>query len=111
MRALLVHQGFEETLGEQKSGKIPSKIRDDDLQDALKKAHNTLILNLGDRVLREVGNQTIAAGLWKKLKDLNTKKSLTKRLCTKKGLYTLQMKEGSSLATHIDNFNKISLDL
>ena len=80
------------------------------MQDALDKAHSTLILSLGDGVLREVGDQTIVARLWKKLEDLYTKKSLTKRLCTKKRLYTLQMKEGGFLATHIDSFNKIILD-
>ncbi|KAH9670747.1 hypothetical protein KPL70_017094 [Citrus sinensis] len=111
MRALLVHQGLEETLGDPRSEKKPSKLFDEEMQDALDKAHSTLILSLGDGVLREVGDQTTAAGLWKKLEDLYTKKSLTKRLCTKKRLYTLQMEEGSSLATHIDNFNKIILDL
>ena len=58
-----------------------------------------------------MGDQTTSVGLWKELEDLYTKKSLTKRLCTKKRLYTLQMEEGSSLAIHIDNFNRIILDL
>ncbi|KAH9682681.1 hypothetical protein KPL71_027445 [Citrus sinensis] len=111
MRALLVHQGLEETLGDPRSEKKPSKLSDEEMRDALDKAHSTLILSLGDGVLREVGDQTTAAGLWKKLEDLYTKKSLTKRLCTKKRLYTLQMEEGNSLATHIDNFNRIILDL
>ncbi|KAH9762600.1 Integrase catalytic domain-containing protein [Citrus sinensis] len=111
MRALLVHQGLEETLGDPRSEKKPSKLSGEEMQDALDKAHSTLILSLGDGVLREVGDQTTAAGLWKKLEDLYTKKSLTKRLCTKKRLYTLQMEEGSSLANHIDNFNRIILDL
>ncbi|KAH9718762.1 hypothetical protein KPL71_022343 [Citrus sinensis] len=111
MRALLVHQGLEETLGDPRSEKKPSKLSDEEMQDALDKAHSTLILSLGDGVLREVGDQTTAAGLWKKLEDLYTKKSLTKRLCTKKRLYTLQMEEGSSLATHIDSFNRIIMDL
>ncbi|KAH9702699.1 hypothetical protein KPL70_010850 [Citrus sinensis] len=111
MRALLVHQGLEETLGDPRSEKKPSKLSDEEMRDALDKAHSTLILSLGDGVLREVGDQITAADLWKKLEDLYTKKSLTKRLCTKKRLYTLQMEEASSLATHIDNFNRIILDL
>ena len=45
------------------------------------------------------------------MEDLYTKKSLTKRLSTKKRLYTLQMEEGTSLATYVDAFNKIILDL
>lgn len=56
MRALLVHQGLEETLGEPKTGKKPSKFIDEELHDALDKAYNTLISSLGDRVLREVGD-------------------------------------------------------
>ncbi|KAH9716107.1 Integrase catalytic domain-containing protein [Citrus sinensis] len=111
IRALLVHQGLEETLGDPRSEKKPSKLSDDEMRDALDKAHSTLILSLGDGVLREVGDQTTTAGLWKKLEDLYTKKSLTKRLCTKKSLYTLQMEERSSLATYIDSFNRIILDL
>ena len=75
------------------------------------KAHNNIILSLGDGVLREVGDQTTTTGLWKKLEDLYTKKSLTKRWSTKKRLCTLQMEKGSSLTTNIDAFNKIILDL
>ncbi|KAH9696398.1 hypothetical protein KPL71_023151 [Citrus sinensis] len=111
MRALLVHQGIEEVLEDPRTSKKISKVKDEDIQKAMDKAHNTIILSLGDRVLREMGDQTTAAGLWKKLEDLYTKKSLTKRLSTKKRLYTLQMEEASSLTTHIDAFNKIILDL
>lgn len=94
MRALLVHQGIEKVLEESQSSKRPRKIKDKDLQDAMDKAHNTLIISLGDRVLRDVGDQKTAASLWKKLEDFYTKKSLTKRLSTKKRLYTLQIEEG-----------------
>ena len=89
MRALLVHQGIEEVLEDSRTSKKISKIKDEDMQEAMDKAHSTIILSLGDGVLREVGDQTTAAGLWKKLEDLYTKKSLTKRLSTKKRLYTL----------------------
>ncbi|KAL9447166.1 hypothetical protein AB3S75_014774 [Citrus x aurantiifolia] len=111
MRALMVHQGIEEVLEDPRTSKKISKIKDEDMQEAMDKAHNTIIISLGDGVLREVGDQTTAAGLWKKLEDLYTKKSLTKRLSTKKMLYTLQMEEGSSLTTHIDAFDRIILDL
>ena len=77
----------------------------------LDRAHSAIILSLGDGVLREVGGETTVAGLWKKLEDLYTKKSMAKRLATKKKLYTLQMEEGSSISDHIDPFNKIILDL
>ena len=111
MKALLVHQGLYKALAEVTSPKKPRKISDDDLPDVLEKAHSAIILSLGDGVLREVGGETTAAGLWKKLEDLYTKKSMAKRLATKKKLYTLQMEEGSSIFDHIDAFNKSILDL
>lgn len=63
MRALLVHQGIEEVLEDSQSSKKPRKIKDEDLQDAMDKAHRTLIMSRGDGVSREVGDQTSAAGL------------------------------------------------
>lgn len=63
MKALLVHQGLEETLGEPRTGKKPSKLTDEELHNALDKAYSTLILSLGGGVLREVGDQTSVAGL------------------------------------------------
>ena len=89
MKALLVHQGLDEALAEVTSPKKPRKISEDDLPDVLDRGHCAIILSLGDGVLREVGGQTTAVGLWKKLEDLYTKKSMAKRLATKKKLYTL----------------------
>ncbi|KAH9763957.1 hypothetical protein KPL70_001353 [Citrus sinensis] len=111
MKALLVHQGLDETLAEITSPKKPRKISEDDLPDVLDRAHSAIILSLGYGVLREVGGETTAAGLWKKLEDLYAKKSMAKRLATKKKLYTLQIEGGSSISDHIDAFNKIILDL
>ncbi|KAL9444475.1 hypothetical protein AB3S75_017630 [Citrus x aurantiifolia] len=111
MKALLVHQGLDVALGEVSSSKKPRKIANEDLPDVLDRAHSAIILSLGDGVLREVGGEKTAAGLWKKLEDLYTKKSMAKRLATKKKLYTLQMEYGSSITDHIDAFNKIILDL
>lgn len=93
MRDLLVDQGIEEVLEDSQSSKKARKIKEEDLQDTMDKAHNTIILSLGGGVLRW-GNQTTATGLWKKLKDLYTKKFLDKRLSTKKRLYTLQVEAG-----------------
>ncbi|KAH9687838.1 hypothetical protein KPL70_014918 [Citrus sinensis] len=111
MRALLVHQRLDVALDDESSSKKPMKGTEEELSEVLDRAHNAIILSLGDGVLREVGGEKTAAGLWKKLEDLYTKKSMAKRLATKKKLYTLQMGEGSSITDHIDAFNKIILDL
>ena len=106
-----MHQGLDETLAEESSSKKPRKVFVENLPDVLDRAHSAIILSLSNGVLREVGGEKTAAVLWKKLEDLYTKKSIAKRLATKKKLYTLQMEEGSSITDYIDAFNKIILDL
>ena len=111
MKVLLVHRGLDEAFPKVISSKKPIKISEDDLSGVLDRAHSVIILSLGDDVLREVGGETTATGLWKKLEDLYTKKSMAKRLATKKKLYTLQMENGSSISDHVDAFKWIILDL
>jgi len=61
--------------------------------------------------LRKVANEEIVAGLWKRLENLYMKKSLTNRLYLKQRLYTIKMKEDIPLCDHLDEFNKILMDL
>ncbi|GJV06594.1 retrovirus-related pol polyprotein from transposon TNT 1-94 [Tanacetum coccineum] len=77
----------------------------------MKKANRNLILCLVDRVLREVTKETSAAGIWTKLTSLYMTKSLANRLYLKKKLYTYYMSPGTKLGDHIDEFNKLILDL
>ena len=91
MRALLVHLGIKKVMEDVKTWTKISKITDEDIQDAMDKAHNTIILSLGDSVLREIGDHTTAANLWKKLEDLYTKQSLTKRFSARKRLHVIKM--------------------
>jgi hypothetical protein len=72
---------------------------------------SAILLSLSDGVFREVANEEIAGRLWKKLESLYMRKSLTNRLYLKQRLYTLKMKEGMPLCDHLDNFNRIILDL
>ena len=59
MKALLVHQGVQDALLEEKalSNNLSKKEKQDIILD---KAQNTLILSLGDRALREVSRETSA---------------------------------------------------
>ncbi|GJS87527.1 reverse transcriptase domain-containing protein [Tanacetum coccineum] len=77
----------------------------------MKKAYSTLILCLGDRVLREVTKETTAACIWTKLTSLYMTKSLANRLYLMKKLYTYYMSPSTKLGDHIDEFNKLILDL
>nr|GEU92108.1 retrovirus-related Pol polyprotein from transposon TNT 1-94 [Tanacetum cinerariifolium] len=76
-----------------------------------KKAHSAVILCLGNKVLREVTRETTAAGVWSKLETLYMTKSLANKLYLKKKLYTFYMPAGRKISEHIDEFNKIVLDL
>ncbi|KAH9752645.1 hypothetical protein KPL71_014775 [Citrus sinensis] len=75
------------------------------------KAHSTIILHLSDEVLREVSKERTAAGLWAKLEEMFLKKSLAKRMYMKRRLYTFSMKDGVAMKDHVDEFNKLILDL
>ncbi|GJY51349.1 retrovirus-related pol polyprotein from transposon TNT 1-94, partial [Tanacetum coccineum] len=76
-----------------------------------KKAHSVMILCLGNKVLREVTGETTASGVWSKLETLYMTKSLANKLYLKKKLYTFYMPAGRKIFEHIDEFNKIVLDL
>ncbi|GKE71858.1 retrovirus-related pol polyprotein from transposon TNT 1-94, partial [Tanacetum coccineum] len=76
-----------------------------------KKAHSAIILCLDNKVLREVTRETTAAGVWSKLETLYMTKSLANKLYLKKKLYTFYIPAGQKISEHIDEFNKIVLDL
>nr|GEX91013.1 retrovirus-related Pol polyprotein from transposon TNT 1-94 [Tanacetum cinerariifolium] len=76
-----------------------------------KKSHSVVILCLGNKVIREVTGETTTAGVWSKLKTLYMTKSLANKLYLKKKLYTFYMPAGRKISEHIDEFNKIVLDL
>ena len=109
MKAVLVQQGCSAALeGEEK---LPTNLKAEEKTDILAKAHSAILLSLTDEVLREVVDETTAAGLWKKLESKFQKKSLTNRLYQKQRLYTLRMTENMQVKDHLDNFNRIILDL
>ncbi|GKA15639.1 retrotransposon protein, putative, ty1-copia subclass [Tanacetum coccineum] len=106
MRALLIQHGCEAALEV-----LPADMEAEAKAELNKKAHSAVILCLGNKVLREVTGETTAAGVWSKLETLYMTKSLANKLYLKKKLYTFYMPAGRKISEHIDEFNKIVLDL
>nr|GEV99348.1 retrovirus-related Pol polyprotein from transposon TNT 1-94 [Tanacetum cinerariifolium] len=106
MRALLIQHGCEAALEV-----LPVDMEAQTKAELNKKAHSAVILCLGNKVLREVTGETTAVGVWSKIETLYIKKSLANKLYLKKKLYTFYMPAGRKISEHIDEFNKIVLDL
>ena len=81
MKALLVQQGCVAAL--EGKEKLPEGLQEAEKAEILAKAHSVILLSLTDEVLREVVDETTAAGLWNKLESKFQKKSLTNRLYQK----------------------------
>ncbi|KAH9681558.1 CCHC-type domain-containing protein [Citrus sinensis] len=84
MRALLVHQGLESALEEEDPEASTSSVTDDKKRQIQNRAHSTLILSLGDSILREISEEKTTLGIWNKVETLCMKKSLAHRLFLKK---------------------------
>ncbi|KAH9764272.1 hypothetical protein KPL70_001465 [Citrus sinensis] len=117
MRAILIQQGLdsalddgEDSMAKKEKGEGSSSFSADQ-RIINNKAHSTIILHLSDEVLREVLKERSAAGLWAKLEEMFLKKSLARRLYMKRRLYTFSMKDGVAMKDHVDEFNKLILDL
>ncbi|GKB81728.1 hypothetical protein Tco_0948623 [Tanacetum coccineum] len=106
MCALMVQQGCDAALET-----LTTDMEAGEKTSLMKKAYITLIICSGDRVLWEVTKETSAEGIWTKLTSLYMTKSLANGLYLKKKLYTYYMSPGTKLCDHIDEFNKLILDL
>ncbi|KAH9657534.1 hypothetical protein KPL70_023118 [Citrus sinensis] len=110
MEALLITHGLRDALEpvtkkegkEESSSKTPQMAAEID-----KKARSTIILSLGDSMIREVAKEKTVADLWAKLEKIYMTKSLANRLHIKRRMFTLKMAEESSLDDHIDEFNQV----
>ena len=84
MRTILIQQGLVDALCG-KSG-LPAKLSPKKKTEIMEKAHSVIILYLGDRALREVAREKIAATIWTKLEKLYMTKSFANRLYLKQRL-------------------------
>nr|GEW29775.1 retrovirus-related Pol polyprotein from transposon TNT 1-94 [Tanacetum cinerariifolium] len=106
MCALLIQHGYEAALEV-----LLADMKAQTKAGLNKKAHSIVILCLGNKILREVTGETTASRVWSKLETLYMKRSLANKLYLKKKLYTFYMSTGRNIFEHIDEFNKIVLDL
>ncbi|GJW36494.1 hypothetical protein Tco_0059414 [Tanacetum coccineum] len=107
IRALLKQQCIWAPL----AGPNPVDMTDAKYASQDEKAHSTILLSLSDEVLYEVADEETVVGVWKKLEKLYMTKSLTNKLLLKQRLFSLRMKEGSSLKENLDALNSILMDL
>jgi hypothetical protein len=89
----------------------PANMADDKWEDLDEKALSVLQLSLSLEVLHVVMNAKSMAELWKKLEELYMTKSLANKLRLKERLYTIRMAEGTSIQSHLNEFNSICVDL
>ena len=69
-----MHQGLEDALNGETN--LDVKMEDRGKKILLDKAHNAIILSLGDKVLRQVSKEKTVAEIWSKFEDLYMTKSL-----------------------------------
>lgn len=67
--------------------------------------------SLSNELHREVAKEETMVGLWLKLESLYMTKSVTNQLWLKRKLHDLRFVEGSSLKSHLDEFDSIVMDL
>ncbi|CAM8912019.1 unnamed protein product [Rhodiola kirilowii] len=77
----------------------------DEIDEAKELAYSSIILHLGDKVLREVAKEKTAAAVWLKLESLYMTKSLTNKV------YLKALSGDKDLDESLDEFSKIILDL
>jgi len=109
MKAVLVQMKISKALQGDKG--FPESTSSEEKQEALDLAYSTLILHLGDRVLREVSKETTAAGIWLKLESLYMTKSLSNRVLLKGKLFGFKIPEDKPISESLDEFNRLIIDL
>ena len=91
--------------------KKPTNMTDSDWENLDARALSTIRLCLADEFLFNIVEESTAEGLWEKLETLYMTKSLTNIIYLKRQLYSLQMKEGTKFAEHLNVFSTLICQL
>ena len=79
-----MHQGLKSALEEADLEAATSSVTDNKKRQIQNRDYSTLILSLGDSILREISEEKTTVWIWNKVKALCMKKSLAHRLFLKK---------------------------
>jgi len=88
--------------------KKPSSMTNEEWNKLDRKAIETIHQYLAKNVYFNVFGEKTAEGLWKKLHDLYEKNTTSNKVFLMKRLYNIKMKEGASVAEHLNAFNIIT---
>ena len=72
-----------------------------------RKAKSTIRLCLSNSILLNVSEEATTKDLWEKLVKLYQSKSLVNKLFLIKNLYNLRMRDGDSVAEHLNAFDTV----
>ncbi|BBN12132.1 hypothetical protein Mp_5g17630 [Marchantia polymorpha subsp. ruderalis] len=109
MKAILVQMKISKAIDTE--AKHAESVTAEDKVEMNELAYSTIVMYLGDKVLREVANEKTAIGVWAKLQSLYMKKFLSRRIYLKGMLFGFKIQEDKPIEDYLDEFNRIVIDL
>jgi hypothetical protein len=88
-------------------GTAPTGTSTNDWKKLDRKAKSTIQLCLSDSILLNVSEEATTEDLWDKLGRLYQSKSVVNKLFLRNKLYNLRMRDGDSVAEHLNAFNSV----
>ncbi|MCO5601387.1 hypothetical protein L7F22_055507 [Adiantum nelumboides] len=107
MMDVLVNKGLTAPLKDRRKGAY----NDDQWEELDARARAMIWLHLGESIFFTIMDKTIAFKLWDSLSSTWDGKSASNKVSLMKKLMRLSMKEGSSVSSHLNDFNALYLQL
>jgi len=104
-------EAIEEEESTAETDSLLTKTEDKVLKEKRGKARSTVILSLGNHVLRKVIKEKTAAGMIRVLDKLFMAKSLPNRIYLKQRLYGYKMSDSMTIEENVNDFFKLISDL